>query len=176
LKKHWKILEIKSPDPKAKLAAGSLAREKDIIKPYIIRKSSKRIEILVSYQKYQRAVKTLEKSGLEVVARDPLSHEDCRGKDFVKELVEEERFYEAHICSEALERESRQIGECLALYTALLVKISENSRVGVADLHRKLQAKNCKTLLDYDCIRNLIRNYFNSGLLHGAKARGCIKI
>ncbi len=174
--KKWKIIETTPVSTNPGPALEKLYRNRNHIKPYIIRRSSNRIEILVQEQKHRRALEIIEETGLKVAVRNPIDPRECKGIETIRELIASERFYEAHICSEALEEKDKDTGECLALYTALLVKIAESSQIGVMDLSQKLLSReNCRRILDYNCIKHLIKEHgYNVKKIYGRDALNCI--
>ncbi len=174
--KKWKIIETTPISINPGLALEKLYQNRDHIKPYIIRLSSNRIEILVQEQKHRRALEIIEETGLEVTVRNPIEPRECKGIETIQELITSERFYEAHICSEALEEKDKNTGECLALYTALLVKITESSQIGVMDLSQKLLSReNCRRILDYNCVKHLIEEHgYDLKKISGTEALNCI--
>ena len=93
-------------------------------------------------------------------------------EDF-KELLLEERFFEAHVLSETIIPSAPRLGKCLALYSALLVKNAEGLPRGAWHLLRELESNRCGGVILLDCAR-LLAEKTEDGTRVGGESVSCL--
>ncbi len=172
----WKIIEITGINKSTDLEnlKNTLESNKEKIKPYIVRITYRRVEILTQPSKIALIENLLTNTSISFDIRDPLDTSHCNDPKEIQDLLSLERFYEAHICSEKLA--DPRLSTCLALYSALLVKISENNPRGIKHIARLLSENMCQYILDYTCINRLLHKFTRRALISGEDASRCLLI
>jgi len=78
------------------------------------------------------------------------------GVERFKRLMMEGRFYEAHVTAEEVMRGlDWELGRCLAIYSALALKVNEGLPRAVDHLYRLLERRGCSRYVDMWCARRL---------------------
>ncbi|MCE4625323.1 MAG: hypothetical protein F7C35_05610 [Desulfurococcales archaeon] len=135
--------------------------------PIIVRTSRNRVEVLAPL-----GVKAVTTPPEGIYVR--LVDEEIKGSiECFRRLLEGERYYEAHICGEAVMNQlDRRMGKCLAIYSALLLKIAEGLEGAVAYLRGLLGG--CSSYVDLECVDSIIEGYRRRGWKVGGESVVCL--
>ncbi len=138
-------------------------------KPRIIRRGVYRVEILLP-KGLPRNLSLPEGWRVRTVDEDDF---EASLEEF-RRLIYGERFYEAHIMAEAIMRGGMpRLGRCLALYSAMLVKIAENLPNAVYHLLREMEG--CEQYIDLECTERLASRYTGLGVRPDGETLVCLK-
>ena len=93
--------------------------------------------------------------------------EETGGIEEFKRLMLEGRFYEAHVTAEGVMRGlDWDLGRCLAIYSALALKVNEDLPRAVEHLYGLLWKRGCWRYVDLECARRI------AGLVGRARVDG----